>query len=328
MRELAESTGGFAVTNTNEIAAPMQRMMEDIRTHYELAYTPTSTNYDGHFRKIEVRVSRPKVTVQTRSGYFALPELNGIPLQPYELLALNAINAHPSPTGFPFRVALMKFRPSEQGVAYEVAFEVPVSGLKAVTNPKTGKTRIQASLVALIHNSSGDVVGKISREMAREVPSADFARNSNDRILYAEPVELPRGHYVVDAAVTDEQAGKTSVKRIAIFADPEKNFGMSSLAMVRQLQPLAGPRNPLDPFEVENERVVPTLADAVGSQQPVNLYFVVYPRAARARSDRPLCKCSMRAKRWRASRWICRSRTRTAPYPMLVHLSPVRDSAM
>lgn len=277
MRELAESTGGFAVTNTNEIAAPMQRMMEDIRTHYELAYTPTSTNYDGHFRKIEVRVSRPKVTVQTRSGYFALPELNGIPLQPYELLALNAINAHPSPTGFPFRVALMKFRPSEQGVAYEVAFEVPVSGLKAVTNPKTGRTRIQASLVALIHNSSGDVVGKISREMAREVPSGEFSRNGNDRILYAEPVELPRGHYVVDAAVTDEQAGQTSVKRIAIFADPEKNFGMSSLAMVRQLQPLAGPRNPLDPFEVENERVVPTLADAVGSQQPVNLYFVVYP---------------------------------------------------
>jgi len=51
MRELAESTGGFAVTNTNEISLPMQHMMEDIRTHYELAYSPTSTNYDGHFRK-------------------------------------------------------------------------------------------------------------------------------------------------------------------------------------------------------------------------------------------------------------------------------------
>src|SRR5580658_10511773 len=93
MRELAESTGGFAVTNTNEIAAPMQRMMEDIRTHYELAYTPTSTNYDGHFRKIEVRISRPKTTVQTRKGYFALPELNGTQLQPFEVAALNAINA-------------------------------------------------------------------------------------------------------------------------------------------------------------------------------------------------------------------------------------------
>jgi VWFA-related protein len=282
MRELAESTGGFSVTGTNEIAAPMQRMMEDIRTHYELAYTPTSTVYDGHFRKIEVKVSRPKVTVQTRKGYFALPELNGEPLQPFELVALNAINARPTPVEFPFKVALMKFRSTPEAVAYEVAFEVPVSGLKASTNPKTGKKRIQASLVALIHNSDGDVVGKVSRDMSREISPADVGQAGSDRILYAETVELPKGHYVVDTAVTDEIAGKTTVKRTAVFVDPGKNLGMSSLAMVRQLQPLTGPPNPLDPFEVEDKRVIPTLTDAVVSPQPVNLYFVVYPSQAGA----------------------------------------------
>jgi VWFA-related protein len=41
---LAQATGGFAVTNTNEIAKPMQRIMEDIRTHYEISYTPSSDN--------------------------------------------------------------------------------------------------------------------------------------------------------------------------------------------------------------------------------------------------------------------------------------------
>ena len=44
MQDLAESTGGFAVTNTNQIAEPMQRVMEDIRTHYELSYAPKSTS--------------------------------------------------------------------------------------------------------------------------------------------------------------------------------------------------------------------------------------------------------------------------------------------
>ncbi len=84
------------VTNTNEIGLPMQRVMEDIRSHYELAYSPTSTTYDGHFRKIDVKISRPKVTLQTRKGYYAVPDLNGEPLQPYELLALNAMNAQVS----------------------------------------------------------------------------------------------------------------------------------------------------------------------------------------------------------------------------------------
>src|SRR3984957_8394751 len=277
MRELAESTGGFSVTNTNEIAAPMQRMMEDIRTHYELAYTPTSTNYDGHFRKIEVKLSRPKVSVQTRKGYFALPELNGAPLQPFEVTALNAINARPAPVGFPYQISMMKFRPKRDAVEYEVAFEIPLSALRVVSNPKTGRAHIQTSLVALIHNASGEIVGKVSRDLARDIPNAELGQLENDRILYAEPVELPKGHYIVDAAVTDEQAGKTTVKRLAVFVDPGKNLGMSSLQMVRRLDPLAGPRDPLDPLEVDNGRIVPNLADSVASSKPVDLYFVVYP---------------------------------------------------
>jgi VWFA-related protein len=285
MREIAEATGGFAVTNTNQIALPMQRMMEDIRTHYELAYTPISTNYDGHFRKIEVRITRPKTTVQTRKGYFALPELNGLPLQPFEVAALNAINAHPVPAEFPYQVSLMKFRSLPQSVEYEVAFEVPVSGLRVVSNPKTGKALIKTSLVALIHDNNGDVVGKVSRNLSREIANTDLGQLGNDLILYAEPVELPKGHYVVDAAVTDEQAAKTSVKRVAVFVDPGKNLGMSSLELVRRLDPLPGPRDPLDPFEIDNGRIVPTLADSVASNKPVDVYFVVYPTSASSGQD-------------------------------------------
>jgi VWFA-related protein len=277
MKELAESTGGFAVTDTNEIAIPMQRMMEDIRTHYELAYSPTSTNYDGHFRKIEVKVSRPKLTVQTRKGYYALPELNGQPLQPFELVALNAINTPASQGNLPYLVDLINFRPKPDAVDYEMAFEVPVSGLKATADPRTRKVRVQASLVALIHDAKGDVIAKVSRELAREVSNTDVELLGKDKILYAEPVELPGGHYVIDTAVTDVQAGKTAVRHISVFVDPGRSLGLSSLEVVKQFQPLAGPRNLSDPFELGNGRITPTLADSVASGTPVALYFIVYP---------------------------------------------------
>jgi len=330
MREIAEATGGFAVTNTNEIAAPMQRMMEDIRTHYELAYTPTSTNYDGHFRKIEVRITRAKTTVQTRKGYFALPELNGTPLQPFEVAALNAINARPTPVEFPYQLSLMKFRSTPDAVEYEVAFEVPVSGLRVVSNPKTGKAHLQTSLVALIRNSNGDVVGKVSRDVAREISNADLGTLGNDLILYAEPVELPKGHYVVDAAVTDEQAGKTTVKRVAVFVDPGKNLGMSSLELVRRLDPLPGPRDPQDPFEVDNGRIVPTLVESVASSKPVDLYFVVYPAPAPGGPDAnaPDLKATLQV--FREGKEVARKPldlSRPEPdgsIPMFVRLSPDR----
>ncbi len=277
MRELAEATGGFAVMNTNEISLPMQHMMEDIRTHYELAYTPTSTLYDGHFRKIEVKIARPKLTVQTRRGYFAVPDLNGEPLRPYELLALNAMNATPQPSEIPYQLAAMKFRPRQDSVEYEIAFEIPLAGMKTAPGGQTGKAHAQAGLVAFIHDSSGAVVGKISRELAREIPTADAAQMQNDRILYAEPVELKAGHYLIDAAVIDESADKTSVKRLSLFVDPGEKLSLSSLGLVRKFEPVQEGQPPAGPFDVENGRITPTLSDSVASANPVGLYFVIYP---------------------------------------------------
>ena len=280
MVELAESTGGFAVTNTNEIALPMQRVMEDIRTHYEVAYTPSAKNYDGHFRKVQVRINRPHVTVQTRSGYFALPEINGEPLQPFEMTALHAINAHPAPAEFAYQTALLRFRPNAAAVDYQMAFDVPVSSLRVVTNPKTGKGRIQVSLVALIHKSDGEVVGKVSHNLVREVSKEDLPRLGDDRILYSEPVELPGGHYLIDMAVTDELAEKSAVKRVSVFVDSGKDFGVSSLQLVRGVQQIPGPPDRQDPFQTESGRIVPTLLDSMPSGKPIDVYFVVYPASA------------------------------------------------
>lgn len=277
LEELAESTGGFAVTNTNQIALPMQRVMEDIRTHYEVAYTPSATNYDGRFRKIEVRISRPHVTVQTRSGYFALPNLNGEPLQPFEMAALRAINTRPAPVEFPSEAALLRFRPKADAVEYEVAFDVPISGLRMIMNPKTGAGRIQVSVVALIHNNEGQVVGKVSRNLVRDVSKEEVANITADRILYSEPLELPGGHYSVDTVVTDELAQKTSVKRMSVFVDSGKKFALSSLGLIRAVQPLQGPRDGRDPYQTDTGRVVPILADSMPTGQPIGVYFVVYP---------------------------------------------------
>jgi VWFA-related protein len=323
MRELAESTGGFAVTNTNEIAVPMQRMMEDIRTHYEVAYSPTSTNYDGHFRKIEVRISRPKTTVQTRSGYYAVPDLNGEPLQPFELLALNAMNAQPAPVEFPYQVSAMKFRPEENAVEYELTFEVPLAGIKSVSDKKTGDLLVRAALVAFIHDSTGEIVRKVSRELVRKVPAANAALLQSDRILYAEPVALQPGHYMIDTAVTDEQTGRTSAKRVSVFVDPGKNLSLSSLELVRRFDPLTGPRDPQSPFELENGRVTPTLADSVAPGSPLSLYFVVYPPKATVGEETKVTLKLLRDGREIARKPLNLSQPGPdGSIPMLVHLTP------
>ena len=276
MVELAEATGGFAVTNTNQIALPMQRVMEDIRTHYEVAYTPSAKNYDGHFRRIEVHVGRPHVTVQTRSGYFAVPDVNGEPLQPFEMTALRAIESHPAPVSFPYQAALLRFRPKGTAVDYQMAFDVPTSGLQVVMNPKTDRGQVRLSVVALIHKLDGEVVGKVSRDLVKEVAKTDLATLGGEEILYSEPVELTGGHYLIDIAATDELASKTSVKRMSVFVPSGADFGVSSLELVRKVDPLPPQRNSQDPFETNSGRVVPTLLESMPAGNPIGVYFVVY----------------------------------------------------
>jgi VWFA-related protein len=67
---LAKETGGFTITNTNDLAAGMRRIAAETRSYYLIGYDPTKEP-DGRFRKIRVRVSRKGVRVRARRGYYA-----------------------------------------------------------------------------------------------------------------------------------------------------------------------------------------------------------------------------------------------------------------
>jgi VWFA-related protein len=68
LRTLSEETGGFAVVNKNDYATAYQRIVEDNSTYYVLAYYPPDPR-PGRLHKIDVRVTRPGLTVRARKGY-------------------------------------------------------------------------------------------------------------------------------------------------------------------------------------------------------------------------------------------------------------------
>jgi VWFA-related protein len=71
MRTLAHETDGFAVLGSNDLAAGLQRIVDDLNSYYLMGYYSTNTMMDGKFREITVRVTRPGVQVRARRGYRA-----------------------------------------------------------------------------------------------------------------------------------------------------------------------------------------------------------------------------------------------------------------
>lgn len=69
--QLAAETGGQAIVNTNVISGGLDRMLMETSAYYILGYTPTRTEDDGKFHKINVKVRRSGVRVSARPGYWA-----------------------------------------------------------------------------------------------------------------------------------------------------------------------------------------------------------------------------------------------------------------
>jgi VWFA-related protein len=76
LRRLAEATGGkaFEPRDVKGVGEALQKVGQDIRSSYTLAYAPANTARDGRFRRIRVSVTTDegkKYEARTRSGYLA-----------------------------------------------------------------------------------------------------------------------------------------------------------------------------------------------------------------------------------------------------------------
>jgi hypothetical protein len=280
MEELSQQTGGTFIGNTNDLKGPIRRVNEEIGSYYELAYVPQIDKYDGSFRKISVTVSRPEVQVHSRSGYFALPSVEGQNLLPYELPMLSALTTVPLPRTIPLRSAGLHFQGKAGVPKSVVVIDVPMEGITFKKDDEGKRYQMHMSVMALCKNAKGEVVQKLSRDLPVEGPAESMEATRAGHFIYSQYLPLPAGRYTLETAVLDRETMKVSgSKKALIVPAAPAGVGISSVALVRNVAPLTGPSNdPEDPLEFEGGKVTLSLDDTVksGSGNKLSLYFNVY----------------------------------------------------
>jgi VWFA-related protein len=71
MQQMAVETGGEAFYNTNGLKEAVAEAIRNGSNYYTLGYVPQDANWDGSFRRIEVRVDGGKYELSYRRGYYA-----------------------------------------------------------------------------------------------------------------------------------------------------------------------------------------------------------------------------------------------------------------
>jgi VWFA-related protein len=75
MRKLAEATGGRVIEVGNKqekLKQAFDQIQSELRSQYNIGYSPTNPKLDGTYRKIQVKAKGGEDKVQARQGYYAM----------------------------------------------------------------------------------------------------------------------------------------------------------------------------------------------------------------------------------------------------------------
>jgi VWFA-related protein len=230
LHAVANNTGGFTIADTNRMDEGITQIFRENGSYYLLGYEPPGPRVPGRFRRIEVKVNRPGVTVRARNGYY---EAEGTKTAPgkVQLPALQQplSGMIPTPglalqaTAAPFALGARK----EAGVAIALAVRQAIAAsservidqVSAQVNAYDGAGKRRASdalkgQIVLRAGVSGEVVFELLSRLDL-VPG-----HYQLRIAADSSIERKSGSVYCDLDVPDFSRGSLSLSGVVLTATP------------------------------------------------------------------------------------------------------------
>jgi VWFA-related protein len=216
-QNLAEDTGGFAIRNTSDLAGALARISRESRTFYLLGYEPADQKADGRFRKIEVMVRRPGVSVRARKGYYAEGGKRDAAVKPAPFgeappAALIALDAANPAREIPIRMMAYVLGGAAAGHATVVlAAEADPAALLLEDGGTTQKGALE-TFSSLAARDTGAVTRR-ERLVELDLKPEARARVATTWVPVSHSYELPPGRYQASLAVRDKRSGRVGSVR-------------------------------------------------------------------------------------------------------------------
>jgi len=242
MNQMARDTGGQAFVNTNGLKGAIEKAIAAGSDYYTIAYTPTNHDWNGNYRKIDVKVDHPKIALSYRRGYYA--DDPSAPLKHNEQQAgKNAPPAYsaldnamlwgaPDPTEIIFTAKMqLSIANPEDSVAprnhvapkiagpfhrYTVKFTIDPAQVKCDPTPD-GVHHCALEFRAYIYDASGAQINARSDGVKVNMPAANGANPIPRDIVYPLEISAPvKGDFFLRVGVRDVASDRLGALEVPI----------------------------------------------------------------------------------------------------------------
>jgi VWFA-related protein len=271
---LADGTGGFVITNSNDLLGGLQRIAAEEDAYYLLSYTPPESK-EGRCHTLRVKVDRGGTKVRARNSYCTS--------KPEDLLAgtiagqdLEKRAAATEPDNITASLALPYFYTAPNVARVHVAMEVMPGAVK-FENQK-GRQHAEINLLGIASSQDGSVQARFSDALKFDFDNDEQIREWRTKpIHYEKEFRIAPGQYSFTLA---SDFGKTTTPLVVESWTPGK-LALSSIVLSRETHPAAdvglGPLTVRrTPLVTEGTQVVPSGSTEFRKSEPGYFYFEVY----------------------------------------------------
>jgi VWFA-related protein len=208
---LADDSGGIAVLNTRNFGGAFDRIAQDFRNYYSLAYSPP-TAWDGRYRTIEVRVPNRQWPVRHRKGYRARAPAVQVADQ---TLAAVLYDQGSNPMKAELELGALQRREG-RNFLLPLVVRVPISEVVLIPRGQEMEGRLTLYFALADHRGDRSPVQEV--EFPVRVRQADAERAQGLTYAYEGALMVGTGQQRLAVGIRDQIGGTTSFLVVPVSA--------------------------------------------------------------------------------------------------------------
>ena len=208
---LAQQTGGFMITDTNDLNIGIQEALYDQQSYYLLGFDPEDGKFDQRRHTIKLKVTRPGLTVRSRSGFYGVNDVEKtVAAAKPKTRGEQIFSAMLAPLGeraLSLRMTPYFFNSKKDGSLVRALFYIDAGKLTFKDAPDGRKT-VDLDLAAFAFNDAGETVDVAAHRLALSFDAAQYERALKNGVAYRADFDLKEpGAYQFRAALRDAATG-------------------------------------------------------------------------------------------------------------------------